>query len=98
MNNAPNLLDQLITLTAIRDLELLEQSLLRTIDASFSPLGLAVYHLDASGRPFAALQMVNGRCEMQNEAIAIAGSAMLLASTAMTSVAARMYIAAWETF
>ena len=76
MNAVPNLLDQLIALTAIRDLELLEQSLLKTIDASFSPIGLAVFHLDATGRPFAALRMVNGRCEMEHEAIAIAEPTM----------------------
>ena len=76
MNAVPNLLDQLIALTAIRDLELLEQSLLKTIDASFSSIGLAVFHLDATGRPFAALRMVNGRCEMEHEAIAIAEPTM----------------------
>jgi two-component system cell cycle response regulator len=77
MNSAPNLLDHLIALTAIRDLELLEQSLLKTMDASFAPVSLAVYHLDAAGRPFAALQMIDGQCELHSEAIVIPSPALL---------------------
>ena len=51
MANASKLLDHLSALTAIRDLELLEFSLLKTLHHSFQPLGLALLRLDATGQP-----------------------------------------------
>lgn len=89
MSPLPNLLDQLIALTAIRDLELLEQSLLKTMAASLSPSDIAVYHLDAAGRPFGALRVVDGRCEVEHEAIVIPETLMRTIATSQRSGVSR---------
>lgn len=51
MTTAPRLLDQLVDLTAIRDLELMEFSLLRTLYSFLKPQSLSLIHLDTKGQP-----------------------------------------------
>ena len=49
MFNTPHLLDQLVSLTGIRDLELLEASLLKTLNGFIHPTGLSLYKVSARG-------------------------------------------------
>jgi two-component system cell cycle response regulator len=49
MQNTPHLLDQLVSLTGIRDLELLEVSLLKTLHGFIQPTGLSLYKVSARG-------------------------------------------------
>ena len=51
MTSAPRLLDQLASLTAIRDLELIEFSLLKTLKGFLQPRGLSLVRLDGKGQP-----------------------------------------------
>ena len=67
MANASKLLDHLSALTAIRDLELLEFSLLKTLHHSFQPLGLALLRLDATGQPQMEIVHDEGRCTVKRE-------------------------------
>lgn len=62
MHNTPHLLDQLVSLTGIRDLELLEVSLLKTLHGFIRPTGLSLYKV--SGRGEIRSQVVYGadRC------------------------------------
>jgi diguanylate cyclase (GGDEF)-like protein len=49
MFNTPHLLDQLVSLTGIRDLELLEASLLKTLNGFIHPTGLSLYKVSNRG-------------------------------------------------
>ncbi len=49
MQDTPRLLDQLVSLTGIRDLELLEVSLLKTLHRFISPIGLSLYKVSSQG-------------------------------------------------
>ena len=49
MFNTPHLLDQLVSLTGIRDLELLEASLLNTLNGFIHPTGLSLYKVSNRG-------------------------------------------------
>jgi diguanylate cyclase (GGDEF)-like protein len=49
MLNTPFLLDQLVSLTGIRDLELLEVSLLKTLNGFIHPTGLSLYKVSNRG-------------------------------------------------
>lgn len=49
MPNSPRLLDQLVSLTGIRDLELLEVSLLKTLHRFINPIGLSLYKVSSEG-------------------------------------------------
>ncbi|MBD8526265.1 GGDEF domain-containing protein [Pseudomarimonas arenosa] len=51
MKTTPHLLDELVKLTSIRDAELLEYSLLRTIQEILSPTVLSLFRLSANGQP-----------------------------------------------
>lgn len=51
MKTTPHLLDELVKLTSIRDAELLEYSLLRTIQEILSPTVLSLFRLSARGQP-----------------------------------------------
>ena len=51
MKTTPHLLDELVKLTSIRDAELLEYSLLRTIQEVLSPNVLSLFRLSSSGQP-----------------------------------------------
>jgi diguanylate cyclase (GGDEF)-like protein len=67
MLNTPHLLDQLVSLTGIRDLELLEVSLLRTLDGFIKPRALTLYKV--SSRAEIRSQLVFGpeRCVVMRE-------------------------------
>jgi diguanylate cyclase (GGDEF)-like protein len=67
MISTPRLLDQLVNLTSIRDLELLEVSLLRTLRTSLLPRNLSLLRLNTKGRPI--LEMVDSgeRCSIEYE-------------------------------
>ncbi len=49
MFNTPHLLDQLVSLTGIRDLELLEVSLLKTLNGFIHPTDLSLYKVSTRG-------------------------------------------------
>jgi two-component system cell cycle response regulator len=51
MSNTPRLLDQLVSLTAIRDVELLEFSLLKALNEVLRPEELSLFKLDKQDRP-----------------------------------------------
>ncbi|MCF8168887.1 MAG: GGDEF domain-containing protein [Rhodoferax sp.] len=51
MTSAPRLLDQIANLTAIRDLELIEFSLLKTLKGFLQPRGLSLVRLGSNGLP-----------------------------------------------
>ena len=51
MTSAPRLLDQLASLTAIMDLELIEFSLLKTLNGFLQPHGLSLIHVNRKGQP-----------------------------------------------
>jgi diguanylate cyclase (GGDEF)-like protein len=71
MFNTPHLLDQLVSLTGIRDLELLEASLLRTLNGFIQPTGLSLCKV--SGRGELRSQLVFGpeRCVVVRENFAV---------------------------
>ena len=48
--NANHLFDKLVDLTAIRDIELLEFSLLRTVHQYLNPLDLRIYRVDSEDK------------------------------------------------
>jgi hypothetical protein len=67
MTVAPRLLDQLVDLTAIRDLELMEFSLLRTLNSFLRPKSLSLIHLDTKGRPRRELVYGDQKCSVRTE-------------------------------
>jgi diguanylate cyclase (GGDEF)-like protein len=62
MFNTPHLLDQLVSLTGIRDLELLESSLLQTLNSFIHPTGLALYKVSGRGEMRSQLVFGAERC------------------------------------
>ena len=69
MPSAPRLLDQLVDLTALRDLELLEFSLLRTLHGFLRPLSLSLVRLDLKGRPRMELVYGDDKCQVRTEGV-----------------------------
>jgi diguanylate cyclase (GGDEF)-like protein len=67
MLNTPHLLDQLVSLTGIRDLELLETSLLQTLNGFIHPTGLALYKVSARGEMRSQLVYGNDKCRVVRE-------------------------------
>lgn len=51
MANTPRFLDKLVSMTAIHDLELMEYSLLKTLEEFIAPIELLIFRLDRNGRP-----------------------------------------------
>lgn len=72
MTNAPRLLEQLVSLTGIRDLELLEFSLLKTLSSFIRPLGLTVLKVDTKGRARMEIVYGDGTCTVRHDGIAVA--------------------------
>ena len=62
MSTSPRLLDQLAGLTAIRDLELLEFSLLKTLNGFLRPRALTLIRLDSKGRPSMEITYGDHKC------------------------------------
>ncbi len=67
MKSAPRLLDQLASLTSIRDLELLEFSLLKTLNSLLRPTNLSLIRLDAKGKPTVEIVYGDDRCSVLHE-------------------------------
>jgi diguanylate cyclase (GGDEF)-like protein len=67
MPNTPQLLDQLASLTGIRDLELLETSLLQTLNGFIHPTGLALYKVSARGEMRSQLVYGDAKCQLLRE-------------------------------
>jgi diguanylate cyclase (GGDEF)-like protein len=67
MLNTPHLLDQLVSLTGIRDLELLETSLLQTLNGFIHPTGLALYKVSARGEMRSQLVYGDDKCRVIRE-------------------------------
>jgi diguanylate cyclase (GGDEF)-like protein len=64
MFNTPHLLDQLVSLTGIRDLELLEASLLKTLDGFIRPTGLSLYKVSHRGELRSQVVFGPNKCEV----------------------------------
>lgn len=71
LTNTPRLLDQLSALTAIRDLELLEFSLLKTLHYSFRPAALVLLRLNNKGNPLMEIRFGEQQCEVRHEDIEV---------------------------
>ena len=69
MTSAPRLLDQLASLTAIRDLELIEFSLLKTLKGFLQPRGLSLVRLDGKGQPNMEIIYGDDKCAVRHEDI-----------------------------
>lgn len=71
MLNTPHLLDQLVSLTGIRDLELLEVSLLKTLNGFIHPTGLSLYKVSNRGELRSQLVFGTERCVVVRENFAL---------------------------
>jgi diguanylate cyclase (GGDEF)-like protein len=67
MTSAPRLLDQLASLTAIRDIELIEFSLLKTIKGSLSPRSLSLIRLNSKGQPSMEITYGDEKCAIRHD-------------------------------
>jgi diguanylate cyclase (GGDEF)-like protein len=67
MPNTPQLHDQLASLTGIRDLELLETSLLQTLNGFIHPTGLALYKVSTRGEMRSQLVYGDTKCQLLRE-------------------------------
>ncbi len=63
----PRLIDQLASLTALRDVELLEFSLLKTLHGFLQPQALSMIRLDSKGQPFMEIIYQNEQCSIRNK-------------------------------
>ena len=72
MTNAPRLLDKLVSLTAIHDVELMEFSLLKTLEEFIRPQELLILKLDRHGRPCYQLRLRQDSYEITVDDISIA--------------------------
>jgi diguanylate cyclase (GGDEF)-like protein len=71
MLNTPHLLDQLVSLTGIRDLELLEVSLLKTLDGFIHPTGLSLYKVSNRGELRSQVEFAPEQCKVLREGFAV---------------------------
>jgi len=67
MFNTPHLLDQLVSLTGIRDLELLEASLLKTLNGFIRPTGLSLYKVSSRGEVRSEVVFGPEKCQVLRE-------------------------------
>jgi two-component system, cell cycle response regulator len=67
MFNTPHLLDQLVSLTGIRDLELLEASLLKTLNGFIHPTGLSLYKVSNRGEVRSEVIFGSEKCQVLRE-------------------------------
>lgn len=65
--NANNLFHQIVDLTGIRDLELLEYSLLRTLHQYLQPLDVRIFRLDANGNPRSQIVFGHDKCHVHDQ-------------------------------
>ncbi len=71
MTSATRLLEQLSALTTIRDIELLELTLLQILHSTFRPMGLELLNLDTRGRPHKQILYEDGRHVVRHEGLAL---------------------------
>lgn len=68
-HHAPRLLDQLVDLTSIHDLELLEFSLLRTMHGFLQPRALSLLRVNQRGQPLMEITFGDNACTVRREGI-----------------------------
>jgi diguanylate cyclase (GGDEF)-like protein len=88
MISTPRLLDQLASLTAIRDLELLEISLIKTLQESLAPRSLSLVRLNTKGQPTAEIVHDGEQCCVNYEGLTLSVE-LQLADEHLTSSAAQ---------
>jgi len=71
MTNAPRLLDKLVSMTAIHDVELMEFSLLKTLEEFLRPQELLILKLDQNGQPSYQLSLRQEKYEIILDSISI---------------------------
>lgn len=71
MSNAPLLFSQLADLTAMRDMEMMEFSLLKTLNSFLLPIGLRLLKLDIKNRPALEIVFNNAQCVTNIEHITV---------------------------
>lgn len=71
MSNAPRLLDKLVSMTAIHDVELMEFSLLKTLEEFVRPQELLILKLDRNGQPCYQLSLRKDTYEIISDNISI---------------------------
>jgi diguanylate cyclase (GGDEF)-like protein len=71
MTNAPRLLDKLVSMTAIHDVELMEFSLLKTLEEFLRPQELLILKLDQNGQPSYQLRLRQEKYEIILDSISI---------------------------
>lgn len=71
MTNAPRLLDKLVSMTSIRDVDIMEFSLLKTLDEFIAPIELLILKIDRSGQPYYQLRLNQGKYELAVDQIVI---------------------------
>lgn len=71
MTNAPRLLDKLVSMTAIHDVELMEFSLLRTLEEFIRPQELLILKFDRNGQPSYQLSLRQGQYEIVLDGISM---------------------------
>jgi diguanylate cyclase (GGDEF)-like protein len=71
MTNAPRLLDKLVSMTAIHDVELMEFSLLKTLEEFLRPQELLILKLDQNGRPSYQLRLRQEKYEIVLDSITL---------------------------
>ena len=67
MQYAPRLIDQIVDLTALRDMELLEFSLLKTLNNSMRPTQLKLLKFDCNFDPLRIVEFQDGECKVSAE-------------------------------
>ncbi|MEH6348354.1 MAG: GGDEF domain-containing protein [Bermanella sp.] len=71
MQYAPRLIDQIVDLTALRDMDLLEFSLLKTLNKSLRPTQLKLLKFDCNFNPLRVIEFQDGECKVSAELIHI---------------------------
>lgn len=71
MQYAPRLIDQIVDLTSLRDMEMLEFSLLKTLNHSMRPTQLKLLKFDSNFDPLRAVEFQGGECKVSAELINI---------------------------
>lgn len=69
MKTAPRLLDKIVGLTSLRDVELLEFSLLKTIHGHIRPTKLSLIKLNKRNRPIMKTDFIGDHCEIKHDGI-----------------------------
>lgn len=71
MTNAPRLLDKLVSMTAIHDVELMEFSLLKTLEEFIRPQELLILKVDRNGQPCYQLRLQQEKYEILQDSITV---------------------------